>query len=146
MADLGCSGNPEVNSDVISYVTISGKMLLICGFYISVALRSEVLALAFEFVFTSFCLYLPVNLSVCFLVACVLVCLCAYASLCIVHVCQCMPASRPVHCQINMSFLPTTPQNLINLLASLGLPPLLASDLGPHQYPVCSVYATIIFL
>lgn len=40
-----------------------------------------------------------------------------------------------------MSFLPTTPQSLFNLFPSLGPPPLLASELEPHTYPICPFYS-----
>ena len=54
IADNGCLGNPKVNSGVICYVNISGwEPPFYCGCSISMALRSEVLGLAFASVFPS---------------------------------------------------------------------------------------------
>lgn len=92
MVDIGCPENPKVNSGVICYITISGWVPPFCGFYISMALKSDSLSLPFASVFTGLSVWIWMSISLHPMRQSV----CTYASLCIALVWQCMPASWSV--------------------------------------------------
>lgn len=58
MADTGYSSNPNVSSDEICYITISGGMSLLCRFCINKTLRSEARVFACVIATLSVCVFL----------------------------------------------------------------------------------------
>lgn len=98
MADTGCLGIPKVSSDVICSVTIPGRMPLLFGFSMNMAVSWEALVPSWCF-YQVICVHLPVDLCAYIHVACMPICS-GPAPACVWPVCAlCMSAClwQPAH-------------------------------------------------